>query len=70
MPASSYLQKTPSTFDRSVEPEYGQSPDVKLPVVWKNKLSSGISVLGIDNREVPLVQFQVQIKGAMLLENL
>jgi zinc protease len=44
-------------------------PDVKLPVVWKNKLSSGISVLGIDNREVPLVQFQVQIKGAMLLEN-
>jgi zinc protease len=38
-------------------------------VVWKNKLSSGISVLGIDNREVPLVQFQVQIKGAMLLEN-
>ncbi|MFV8352155.1 M16 family metallopeptidase [Flavobacterium sp. XS2P14] len=62
-------KKTPSTFDRSVEPEYGQSPDVKLPVVWKNKLSSGISVLGIDNREVPLVQFQVQIKGAMLLEN-
>lgn len=62
-------KKTPSTFDRSLEPEYGQSPDVKLPVVWKNKLSSGISVLGIDNREVPLVQFQVQIKGGMLLEN-
>ena len=62
-------KKTHSTFDRSVEPAYGQSPDVKLPVVWKNKLSSGISVLGIDNREVPLVQFQVQIKGAMLLES-
>nr|WP_309758650.1 pitrilysin family protein [Flavobacterium sp.] len=62
-------KKTPSTFDRTVEPAYGQSPDVKLPVVWKNKLSSGISVLGIDNREVPLVQFQVQIKGAMLLES-
>ncbi|MFV8358351.1 M16 family metallopeptidase, partial [Flavobacterium sp. XS1P32] len=62
-------KKTPSTFDRSVEPAYGQSPDVKLPMVWKNKLSSGISVLGIDNREVPLVQFQVQIKGAMLLES-
>ena len=62
-------KKTPSTFDRSAEPEYGQSPDVKLPLVWKNKLSSGISVLGIDNREVPLVQFQVQIKGAMLLES-
>ena len=62
-------QKTPSSFDRSVEPAYGESPDVKLPLVWKNKLSSGISVLGIENREVPLVQFQMQIKGGMLLEN-
>ncbi len=66
---SATYKKTPSTFDRSVEPAYGESPDVKLPIVWKNKLSSGISVLGIDNREVPLVQFQVQIKGGMLLEN-
>ena len=66
---SATYKKTPSTFDRSVEPAYGESPDVKLPVVWKNKLSSGISVLGIDNREVPLVQFQLQIKGGMLLEN-
>ncbi len=66
---SATYKKTPSTFDRSVEPAYGESPDVKLPIVWKNKLSSGISVLGIDNREVPLVQFQLQIKGAMLLEN-
>ena len=55
-------KKTPSTFDRSIEPEYGDSPDVKLPVVWKNKLSSGINVLGIENREVPLVQFQMQLK--------
>lgn len=62
-------EKTPSKFDRSVEPAYGESPDVKLPVVWKNKLSSGINVLGIENREVPLVQFQLQIKGGMSLEN-
>lgn len=61
-------KKTPSAFDRSVEPPYGQSPDVKLPVVWKKKLSSGINVLGIENHEVPLVQFQLQIKGGMLLE--
>ena len=62
-------EKTPSKFDRSKEPAYGQSPDVKLPSVWKNKLSSGINVLGVENHEVPLVQFQLQIKGAMLLEN-
>ncbi|SFF06982.1 M16 family metallopeptidase [Flavobacterium xueshanense] len=62
-------EKTPSKFDRSKEPAYGQSPDVKLPSVWKNKLSSGINVLGVENHEVPLVQFQLQIKGGMLLEN-
>lgn len=62
-------EKTPSKFDRSKEPAYGQSPDVKLPSVWKNKLSSGINFLGIENHEVPLVQFQLQIKGGMLLEN-
>ena len=61
-------QKTPSAFDRSIEPPYGQAPDVKLPIVWKKKLSSGLNVLGIENHEVPLVQFQLEIKGGMLLE--
>jgi zinc protease len=62
-------KKTPSKFDRSVEPAYGESPNVKLPSVWKNKLSSGLTVFGIENHEVPLVQFQLQIKGGILLED-
>jgi zinc protease len=33
-------EKTPSKFDRSVEPAYGESPQCKLPTVWKSKLSS------------------------------
>jgi zinc protease len=61
-------EKTPSKFDRTIEPAYGESPDVILPSVWKSKLSSGLNVLGIENHEVPLVQFQLQIKGGMLLE--
>jgi len=62
-------QKTPSSFDRSVEPEYGESPDVKVPTVWRETLTSGLNVFGIENNEVPLVQFRIQIKGGMLLEN-
>ena len=62
-------EKTPSKFDRGVEPAYGESPDVILPSVWKSKLSSGLHVLGIENHEVPLVKFQFQIKGGMLLED-
>ena len=62
-------EKTPSKFDRTIEPAYGESPDVILPSVWKSKLSSGLNVSGIENHEVPLVQFQLQLKGGMLLEN-
>lgn len=62
-------EKTPSAFDRSLEPAYGDTPDVVLPSVWKDKLTSGLSLFGIENQEVPLVQFQLQIKGGMLLEN-
>ncbi len=62
-------KKTPSGFDRSIEPPYGESPDLNIPDVWKNELSSGIKLYFIENTEVPLVQFQIQLKGGMLLEN-
>lgn len=62
-------EKTPSGFDRSLEPPYGESPDVKVPTVWKETLASGLKLYGIENSEVPLVQFQMQINGGMLLEN-
>lgn len=63
-------QKTPSTFDRSVEPPYGPSPEVKVPAVWETKLSNGLRVYGIQNAEVPLVQFEIVIDGGMLLEDI
>ena len=63
-------ERTPSSFDRTVEPPYGASPDVKVPDVWKVDLSSGLKLYGIENNEVPLVQFNIQIKGGMLLEDL
>lgn len=62
--------KTPSSFDRSIEPPYGENPNVKVPEIWKAELSSGIKILGITNTEVPLVQFEIQLKGGMLLENI
>lgn len=62
-------EKTPSSFDRSVEPPYGASPDVIVPKVWKDELSSGIKIYGIENNKIPLVQFSMQIEGGMLLED-
>ncbi len=63
-------QKTPSTFDRSVEPPYGPAPEVKIPAIWEDKLSNGMRVYGIENREVPLVQFEIVVDGGLLLDDI
>ncbi len=62
-------EKTPSSFDRSIEPPYGETPKVTVPEVWEEKLNSGIEIYGIENSEVPLVQFRMNIRGGLLLEN-
>ncbi|MDO1501136.1 pitrilysin family protein [Winogradskyella maritima] len=61
-------ERTPSSFDRTIEPNYGQSPDLKVPEVWTADLDSGLKVFGIENDEVPLVQFQIQMDGGLLFE--
>ncbi|WP_299606782.1 pitrilysin family protein [uncultured Aquimarina sp.] len=61
-------EKTPSSFDRSQEPPYGETPKVTIPEVWEDNLNSGLKVYGIQNDEVPLVQFRIDIKGGLLLE--
>jgi zinc protease len=68
--AQATYQRTPSTFDRSVEPPYGTAPEVKVPAIWENKLANGLRVLGIQNTEVPLVQFDIVIDGGQLLEDI
>ncbi len=62
-------KKTPSSFDRSLEPPYGENLAVTIPKVWKEKLPAGIALYGIENNEVPLVEFQMKIKGGLLLED-
>jgi zinc protease len=67
---SAEYEPTPSSFDRTIEPAYGSAPTLAIPKVYREKLSSGITVLGIEDNEVPLVQLQLEIKGGMLLESL
>jgi zinc protease len=63
-------EKTPSSFDRSKEPPYGTTPTVKVPLVWESKLANGMRVYGIQNNEVPLVNFDIYIDGGLLLEDI
>lgn len=62
--------KTPSTFDRSIEPPYGESPELSVPEVYEASLTNGLKVFGIENDEVPLVRFNVIIDGGQLLESM
>jgi zinc protease len=68
--AKATYEKTPSSFDRSVEPPYGPTPEVTVPAIWENKLANGMRVYGIQNTEVPLVQFEIAIDGGELLEDI
>ena len=61
-------KNTPSSFDRTIEPPYGNSPKMVIPPVWQEKLDSGLEVYGIENDEVPLVNFQLSFRGSLLLE--
>jgi zinc protease len=68
--AKSTYTRTPSGFDRSKEPPYGTAPEIKTPVIWQQQLANGMKIYGIENSEVPLVQFQILIDGGLLLEDI
>ncbi|RZK66557.1 MAG: insulinase family protein, partial [Pedobacter sp.] len=68
--ANATYKPTPSSFDRSKEPDYGKAPEIKAPAVWTEQLSNGLKLYGIENNEVPLVQFELVIDGGMLLEDI
>lgn len=61
--------KTPSKYDRN-EPAFGELPLFKSPSIWKGKLDNGMTVTGIENNEVPLVEFDITIPGGQLMEPL
>ncbi len=61
--------KTPSKIDRSKAPALGSTPSVNPPNIWDTKLDNGLTVMGIENMELPLVYFSLRIKGGMLLDD-
>jgi len=62
------IVKTPTKTDRSIQPTDGPDPLLSLPVVWDAQLSNGMKVLGIEQNELPLVQFNIKIKGGHYLD--
>jgi len=65
--AEAEYEKTPSAYDRS-EPPFGEAPLFKMPEVWQGSLSNGMKVLGIENDELPLVNFSISIPSGHILD--
>lgn len=62
-------EKSASKIDRSVEPDYlPNTPEFNLPEVWKTSLSNGMEIFGITQKELPVVQFTINIKGGILMD--
>ncbi|NAS30056.1 insulinase family protein [Flavobacteriaceae bacterium R38] len=61
--------KTPSSFDRSVEPAQGVSPKLNIPESWSVTLANDMKVYGIEQNEIPIVNFSMTIDGGHLLDS-
>jgi len=64
------VEKIESSFDRSVEPPAGPEPLIKIPEIWKDELSNGVRIYGIEQNELPLINFSITIKGGLLLDDI
>ncbi len=62
------VEKIPSQIDRTVMPKPGPDPKVNLPKVWHADMSNGMKMLGVESRELPLIEFVIEMKGGMLLD--
>lgn len=64
------IVKTPSKFDRSVQPAPGESPALNIPEMWTQTLSNGMKVSGIQQDEIPVATFSLVIEGGHLMDNM
>ena len=63
------MVKTPTSFDRSVAPDFGEPPLVTPPTIWTSQLANGMGVYGVESNELPLVSFSLRIKGGHYLDD-
>ena len=58
-----------SGLDRSVEPPFGDAPTLRTPTVVGDTLGNGLKVFTIVDREIPLVQFELRLRGGSMLDD-
>jgi len=62
------IVKSVTNFDRSVEPAKGIDPELNVPSVWTSNTSNGIKIYGIEQNELPLIQYSIVMDGGHILD--
>ena len=61
-PAARVLtETTPSSFDRSIEPPFGESYDLPVVDIWRDSFDNGLQVFGLQSDETPLINFSLRL---------
>ncbi len=61
-PAARVLtETTSSSFDRTVEPEFGAAYTLPTADIWRDTFDNGMQVFGIQSDETPLINFSLRL---------
>jgi zinc protease len=60
--ADAVFEKTKTKHNRS-EPPFGEMPLFKMPPIWNASLANGMKVYGILSNEIPIVNFEIVMRG-------
>lgn len=52
---------TPSSFDRKVEPNFGEPYTLPAPKIWTEDLGNGMKIYGSEANEIPLIYFNLKL---------
>ena len=53
-----------------MEPSHGTSPKLNIPSTWTTTLENGMKVYGIEQNEIPTVNFSLVMEGGHLLDDI
>ena len=62
------IVKTPTKLDRSTKPAIGPDPEVTIPKPWTSSLANGMKIWGIEQTELPLVQYAIVLEGGQVMD--
>lgn len=58
-PDARIFEPTPSSFDRTAEPPFGEGYELPTPAIWQTEADNGLTIVGMSSDEVPLIEFSI-----------